>query len=224
MSKKGLKKKLTFWLAPKIIHVYLRLVGWTGPTIWLGKEHVERFEAAGEPCVFAMWHHNATQATWALRGRGLAVLVSSSDDGELATRVLESFGNLGVRGSSSKGGAKALLKMIRWIKTGKGGIITPDGPRGPTLKVQPGTIVLASKSGAALVPFHMESKDQWTAERSWDKHRFPKLFTTKVISLGEPIFIPPKLSAAEAEFWREKVEQGMIQNQEKVALKLESLG
>jgi len=224
MTKKELKRGLKFWLGPKILSWYLRLVGVTGSTIWLGQEHLDQLKDAGQSCIFCFWHRNATQATWALGYRGLAVLISASDDGELATRTVHKMGNHTVRGSSSKGGAWALLEMIRWLKTGKEAVITPDGPRGPVMKVQKGTITLASKSGVPLVPFHMESDKQWTLEKSWDTHRIPKLFAKKVICFGEPLLVPPKLNAEEAEFWREKVEQAMLANQTKTIQELEALG
>jgi lysophospholipid acyltransferase (LPLAT)-like uncharacterized protein len=51
---------------------------------------------------------------------------------------MERLGLSVVTGSSSKGGAHALREMIRLLKRGFRIGITPDGPRGPRMRVQMG--------------------------------------------------------------------------------------
>ena len=223
MSRRGFKKKLKLWLGPQLLSWSLRWIGQTGSTVWLGREALDPLATSNKPWIYCFWHCNVTQAAWALRDKGLAGLVSASDDGEMAMRTIEALGNSTIRGSSSKGGAKALLQMIRWIKSGKIAAITPDGPRGPALKFQQGAIALASKSGAPLVPLHMESSQQWVFEKSWDLHRIPKPFSLKVISLGEPIYIPASLNDEKLEEWRLAVEKQMIENQGKALQKIQEL-
>ena len=211
------------WLGPKLLAWALRLIGLTGRSLWLGEEHLEALRSQGQNWIYCFWHRNVTQTAWALRGQGLAGLVSASEDGEMATRTIEALGNKTIRGSSSKGGARALLEMIRWVRSGKLAAITPDGPRGPALVLQAGAITLASKSGAPLVPFHMESTRQWIFHKSWDQHRLPKPFATKVMSFGAPIFVPPDLDEAQTEVWRSRVEGAMNQNLERVLAQIQAL-
>jgi len=87
-----------------------------------------------------------------------------------------------------------LLAMIKEIKAGKNGAITPDGPRGPRYVLQDGIITIAQKTGVPLVPFHVEATRQWIFEKSWDRHKLPKPFSKLVISVGNPFSVPATLA------------------------------
>lgn len=214
-QKRGLKKRLKAWAAPKLVTWVLTLVGHTGRDLWFGLEHIEALKRQKRSWSYCFWHCNVTQASWELRNQGVAGLVSASKDGELADGVIRALGNQTIRGSSSKGGARALLEMIRWVKKGGVAVITPDGPRGPAREMQTGALTLASKSGAPLVPFHMVSSRQWVAEKSWDRHMIPKPFSVRVISLGEPLFVPAALDEADLKTWQEKAQAAMDANVQK---------
>jgi len=120
------------------------------------------------------------------------------------------MGNQTIAGSSSKNGIKAMLTMIKQIKFGQNGAITPDGPRGPRYKLQDGIIYIAQKTGVPLVPIHIEATRQWIFEKSWDKHKLPKPFSTVVIRIGSPYRVSENLKKAELE--QVKIEFETIMN------------
>jgi hypothetical protein len=152
----------------------------------------------------------------------LYILISQSRDGELINRIVKRFNNHSVRGSSSKGGIQALKVLIKIAREGKRILITPDGPRGPAFKLQPGIITLASQTGIPIIPFHHESIKQKKA-KSWDAMRIPALFNTIIVSYGEPIFIPPNLDEQIFEHYRQLVENRMMENLYKAEKKREEL-
>ena len=207
----------------KALLLGLRWIGSSGKTIWIGRTHLEQMQTKGKPWIFCFWHCNITQTLWPLRGMGFTGLVSSSHDGELAATALNAFGNQAIRGSSSSGGAKALLQLIRLLKQRKVVAITPDGPRGPARHLQIGAVALASKSGAPLLPLHMESTKQWVFQKSWDLHKIPKPFATKVICIGEPIYVPANLNKAESEKWRLQIELALNETQQKALNQVQAL-
>ncbi|MDT8445921.1 MAG: lysophospholipid acyltransferase family protein [bacterium] len=223
MAKRGWNQELKARLAPHLVASWLTLVGHTGRDIWLGQEVIDELRRQGKPWIYCFWHCNVTQASWELRNQGVAGLVSASADGDLADKVIRLLGNGTIRGSSSKGGVKALLEMIRWVKSGKLAVITPDGPRGPARKMQSGAITLAAKSGAPLVPFHMVSSRQWVAEKAWDRHLIPKLFSTRVVSLGQPIYVPSLIDGAAFKAIQAQAEEAMNANVERAQAHLDQL-
>ena len=98
---------------------------------------------------------------------------------------MKCFGIDAVRGSSSRGGIKALLSLKKWINNGYDVAITPDGPRGPRYVLAPGLILLAQKTQAGILPVRVEYSSFWRL-KSWDQFQIPKPFS-KVIIIFEPL-------------------------------------
>lgn len=140
--------------------------------------------------------------------RGLAAMVSASRDGAFLTAILEAFKVQPVRGSSSRRGQQALLEMTRWAERGYDLAITPDGPRGPRYKVQPGIISLAQVTGLPILPF--SSRLNWKIQlKSWDRFQIPILFASCEFRAMPPIHIPREAGNEERERLREQLEQVM---------------
>ena len=125
------------------------------------------------------------------KGRGVAILSSDSKDGERSAATWRWFGIHAVRGTASDDGAKALVRMIQAVKQGWDFGITPDGPRGPLLELKPGTIALARKTGAWIVPVTL-AYDHSFELKTWDRMVIPFPFATCTIRYGEPFKVPPK--------------------------------
>ena len=142
------------------------------------------------------------------RNLGIKVLVSRHADGEYITQVIERLGFTTVRGSTTRGGAKALLTMIKDSAEGTAIAITPDGPKGPRFTVQPGIIYLSQKTGVPIIPTSLGLTSYWELP-SWDKFRIPKPFSKAALIYGEPIHIPPKLSKSEVEAFCRLLENKM---------------
>ena len=117
------------------------------------------------------------------------VITSRNFDGEWIAGVIRRFGYGTARGSSSRGGARALVQLRRDLGDGRPAAFTIDGPRGPAGVAQPGAVFLAGATGHPLLPFHIESSRFWTAGR-WDATQIPRPFATVAVAIGEPIGVP----------------------------------
>ncbi len=211
-SKDSFKKRLLIIIVPRIIRLLILSLGFTYKKTWVGIEHLDELKRNNQNWIYATWHNNILMDALLLKDQNLISLVSASTDGRIAARVLELMGNQTVAGSSSRDGTKALLTMIKHIKAGQKGAITPDGPRGPRYKLQEGIIYIAEKTGVPMVPIHMEATRQWIFENSWDKHKLPKPFASVVICVGTPFLVPKKLSKAELEQVKIEFESKMLEN------------
>jgi len=163
-----------------------------------GNDVVERLRAEGKPHIIVAWHGRLLPLAYLHRGRGIVALVSRSRDGEYITRVLEHWGYLTSRGSSSRGGAEALRELLYHARAGRTIAFTPDGPRGPRQKMKPGALVAAQRTGLPIVPMAAGTDRAWWFE-SWDRFMVPKPFSRVRVAYGEPVTIPRDLSAEEVE-------------------------
>ncbi len=168
--------------------------------LWGQTLRIERINAAGlfEPAVQArrpvviLWHDEIFPLIPAHADVGLACVVSQSQDGELLSRVLQRFGLATVRGSSSRGGLRALIAAKRFMdETGKGVIFTVDGPRGPRHQVKPGAIFLAEHAGSPIIPVRVIMEKSMIFQKAWDKFQLPWLFSRCSIIYGDLIELPP---------------------------------
>lgn len=149
--------------------------------------------ATGRHLMLAIWHAEL----FALTGYGmcrldgkLATVVSDSRDGEIIAQVLERIGYGTARGSSTRGGLKALIALRRHMDQGRIGVITVDGPRGPRHKVKDGAVYLAHKTGALLFPVRSRPAVRHVFERSWDRFELPMPFCRCPVYFGAPLEFP----------------------------------
>ena len=142
--------------------------------------------------IFVTWHGRSLIPANVFRDRGFWALISLSNDGEMQNEIFKRFGFQTVRGSTGRGGVRAALQMARNLKAGGSLAFTPDGPRGPTHKVQPGVVLMASKSGCPIVPFAVSARRR-KLFGSWDSYMFPLPFTRAFFLVGEPHYIPANL-------------------------------
>jgi lysophospholipid acyltransferase (LPLAT)-like uncharacterized protein len=170
-----------------------------------GLEHLDAIHAHGRQPIMAFWHGRILPATYYFRRRGIVVITSENFDGEWIAGIIERFGYGTARGSTSRGGMKALLQLTRTMDEGKPAGFTLDGPRGPARVAQPGAIWLAKATGNPVVPFHLEADRHWTLN-SWDRTQVPKPFSTVAISMGEPFYVPPNADDREMDGLRTSLE------------------
>jgi lysophospholipid acyltransferase (LPLAT)-like uncharacterized protein len=169
-----------------------------------------RAERSGRPgTIYVQWHSRILLSAATNAGAGLNVLVSRHGDGEYIVRAIEWMGYGTIRGSTTRGGGRALLEMVRALESGRDVAMTPDGPKGPRLRVQQGCVVAASKSGAPIVPVAFDCS-RAKRLRSWDRFMVPWPFAKVGIVTGEPVEVPPGLDEAGLELWRTKVESAML--------------
>jgi lysophospholipid acyltransferase (LPLAT)-like uncharacterized protein len=116
-------------------------------------------------------------------------MISLNFDGEWIGRTIRRFGYGVARGSTSRGGARALVQMRRELAEGKPVGFALDGPRGPARVAQPGAVFLAGATGYPILPFHFEADRFWSAGR-WDRTQVPKPFARVGLAIGEPLVVP----------------------------------
>jgi hypothetical protein len=143
-----------------------------------------------EPLIFAAWHGRTLllplfngRLRSARGARPVRVLASRSLDGEMFARFVGAFGLGVVRGSSSRGGAAALRALVAALRTGYDIAVAPDGPRGPAGHVQPGVVMLAAATGAAIVPMAFGARPRRRL-KSWDACVVPAPFARCAWALG----------------------------------------
>jgi hypothetical protein len=163
-----------------------------------GMQHYDGIVASARQPVMAFWHGRILPATFYFRRRGIVVITSENFDGEWIARIIERFGYGTARGSSSRGGLKALLKLVRDMESGRPTAFTLDGPRGPARVAQPGAVWLAKATGNPVLPFHIESSSHWSA-KSWDQTQVPRPLSTVAVAIGEPLDVPREASTDQLE-------------------------
>ncbi len=149
----------------------------------------------GVPSLFALWHGHMLPLAWFMRGRGVYVLVSEHRDGEVIARILHALGLRTVRGSTTRGGARALVEMVRLLKAGESVAVTPDGPRGPARQVAPGTLMAAAKARVAVTPLFVTASRAWHL-KTWDQFMIPKPLARVTVHFGDPVPVEADSPAA----------------------------
>jgi lysophospholipid acyltransferase (LPLAT)-like uncharacterized protein len=171
-------------------------------TVRFRAEHRDRFDAfadAGDPVVYANWHGRLLPLSYYHRGRGIGAIISRSSDGEYIASLVKGWGYDPVRGSTSRGGREALREVVRRLRSGQSVAVTPDGPRGPRQKLQPGVIRAAQLAGVPVMPVVAGCSRAWWPG-SWDRFCIPKPFSRVVVVYGRPRHVPR--TASEDEFNR----------------------
>jgi len=208
----------------------LSLTAWAAMTLWsrsltvrsVRKSTSDRLIAEGKNVIYAFWHDSMFLLPYGHRNTGIAVMVSESKDGEIATGMLGHFGFHVVRGSSKRRGSRALIGLIRSMHTGKSSAIAVDGPRGPRHKVKEGAVFLAGLLRSPIIPVVSRARHCWTLERTWDRFTLPMPFTKGVVLYGEAIAVNGT-SREEIESKRRELETALLMLTQEAAREEQSL-
>jgi lysophospholipid acyltransferase (LPLAT)-like uncharacterized protein len=167
----------------------------------------QQYPLGDQPYVGATWHRGAIFSCYYYGPHHPQVMFSQSADGEYLARFAERCGMIPVRGSSSRGGGRALAQMIRFIREGQGsGATVLDGPQGPRFVAKKGLLVLAKATGTPLLPGIWSADKVITLEKTWDRTMIPYPFARVVIGYGEPLVIPRDCSDDDLEGFRLELE------------------
>lgn len=167
------------------------------------------------PVIFCIWHNRIALCMEAYRvfaresnRKGMATMASASRDGGFIAAVLEKFGVVPIRGSSSRRGPQALLELVTWAERGRDIALTPDGPRGPRYQVQDGLIAIAQVTGLPIVPFSFHARRKIEL-KSWDRFQVPLPFSRVEMNIGEAIRVPRELTEEQRVAVRQQVEASL---------------
>ena len=160
--------------------------------------------------VVGTWHRAAVFALYFFGRFHPMVMISQSKDGELLAQYAATLGIIPIRGSSSRGGRQALVRMQRYLAQGGRACATVlDGPRGPAYVAKKGMLTLAQFTGAPFIPVIWSASRTLTVRNSWDKTLLPLPWSRVFLAIGEPIHIPASCGSRELERYRELVERSL---------------
>lgn len=164
------------------------------------------------PVLITHWHDSIFVMPYSklkhFNHRKLVVLTSASRDGAILETAMSVFKVGAVRGSSSRRAVAALVALRKAIKAGLDVAITPDGPRGPRHKLQPGVIKMAETTGASIVVVKVKYHNCWRLN-TWDEFGIPKPFSKVEITYEKGFNVPKGLSTEEFDAQCEELEKHM---------------
>jgi lysophospholipid acyltransferase (LPLAT)-like uncharacterized protein len=184
-------RRLQIPIIARVVYSVIRVLGPTLRFEVLGWHHAERTHRSGRRVVWAFWHRVIIPISWWARNMGIVVLNTTAFDGQWTRKVIERLGFGTAQGSSSRGGLRGLAVMAKRIEQGKDCAFTIDGPRGPRYVAKPGPVMLARKTGAPIMVFHIGVERGKTFEKTWDHFLMPYPFSRAVILFSAPIDVPP---------------------------------
>jgi len=203
----SLRQRILLWLISWASYLTIALIG---PTLRYSISWEELPVPPGatfeKQVIYSFWHRAVFASAWLWRKTGIAVMVSRSFDGEYIARTIEKLGFVAVRGSSSRGGAQALLGLKNQLDQGNLVAFTIDGPRGPKYVAKPGPVLLSRASAAPMVAFYVALSDAWELN-TWDALMIPKPFSKALVRFSAKMQIPAEAADAEVDAQMEESRQ-----------------
>jgi lysophospholipid acyltransferase (LPLAT)-like uncharacterized protein len=158
--------------------------------------------------LYCAWHDQILMTVFSGRPHNMAGLVSGHQDGSYLAESMQRLGITSVRGSSSRGGSRAMGELLERVAKYHVAI-TPDGPRGPRRVIKPGIVYLASRSGRGIIPTAYACRRCWRWQGNWTDMMIPKPFTLIVARGGAPLGVPAGLERDELETYARRLEAEM---------------
>ena len=214
MNRKNRKERwrsLLLKVLPPLLTLVIRLVSRTVRWRFQISEETRRLIDSGKPLVLAFWHGQIFLVPGVFqrvfpKGSRIWTLISQHFDGEIIARTIMPFRSFSIRGSSTRGGREALHEMAQAIAEGRRVALTPDGPRGPRCRAQPGVILLSRMTGAPIVPLSLSASPS-VRLKTWDRFLVPIPFARAAVVLGDPLSVPTAETARDLEDHTARFEQ-----------------
>jgi len=185
---KKTKQKLELFFIPTLAYFILYFIYFTCKK----RYHFDKQKTNVTPSVFVFWHGELMMMPFAYidyrKSKNIDTIVSQHHDGEIATKLISLLGGKTIRGSSTRGGIKALREAFASLKSGRDVGITPDGPKGPRHSVSDGAVVIAQKQNVPLVAMRVHASKYYKA-KSWDKFVIVKPFATLDFYYSDPFYV-----------------------------------
>jgi len=184
----------------------IRVIGVTWRIEIRGVEHLDTARKMSERLIFAFWHGRLLALSWSHRNRNVHVLASEHYDGDLMGKIIEWLGFGHLKGSTTRGGARALRELKGVLAEGYDIGLTVDGPKGPRGQVQQGATELSRLTSCAVIPISDTARCRKIFD-SWDRFQIPAPFAKVIVEYGEPILVPAGAGAEEREELRVGLEK-----------------
>jgi len=156
------------------------------------KEFIFKQKDIKAPFIVAFWHEHILLSPFIFRklmgDEKISVIISEHFDGQIIAKTVENFDIGYIKGSTTRGGIKALKESFKLLDNGECVAITPDGPKGPRHSVADGIVAISQKKKLPIVAFSYEADRFWRLQ-SWDKFLIPKPFSTIKLYASEPFYL-----------------------------------
>ncbi|MFO7914241.1 MAG: lysophospholipid acyltransferase family protein [Candidatus Krumholzibacteriales bacterium] len=167
---------------------FMRLIGITWRVEYRGLDNLRKARDASGNVILAFWHGRLLALSYTHRGKNIQVLASEHYDGDLMGRIIARLGFGHLKGSTSRGGHRAMRDLKSVLEEGLDAGLAADGPRGPRGRLQQGAVELARLTGRAVLPL-TSSASRRKLFRSWDCFQVPLPFSRVVVEYGEPLIM-----------------------------------
>ena len=164
----------------------VRALGWTWRIRITHDDDLRQLVAANVPIIYSLWHGHLLPLLYHHRDQGVVVLISEHGDGEIIARIATSLGYRTVRGSTSRGAARALLGLARVVNDGGSLAVTPDGPRGPAKSFAPGVAIVAHRTRAPVIGVGVSATWAWRL-KTWDRFLIPLPFAKVRVAYSDVV-------------------------------------
>ena len=165
-----------------------------------------------KPAIFVFWHGRSMMLSPIIAVGGMRAYAISSKhhDGRIMAKLQRLFGLRPIYGSTTDGGLSVLRGGLRVLADGRYSLcISPDGPGGPSLRVQDGALYFAKMSGAPIIPVCYSASRAWFMNR-WDRYLIVKPFSRVKCVIGDPIFVPRRATETEFNEIKSSLEKYMV--------------
>ena len=186
--------------------VLIRILGATWRMEIRGGEHLEQARKMSDSVIFVFWHGRLLVLSWSHRGSKVYILASEHYDGDLMGKTIEWLGFGHLKGSTTRGGTRALRELRSLLGGGQDIGLTVDGPKGPRGKVQQGATELSRLASSAVLPVSDTARGR-KIFGSWDRFQVPVPFARVIVEYGEPLIVPAGAGAEERERLRIELER-----------------
>lgn len=216
-------RSLRSWLVPRLLRIVHSLLMCTLRITTTGFAHCRQYadDPQGNGALFVLWHDQTLLPLHLFRHRGVGVMISTSRSGQIQAAFWNLYGWPTVWGSTKKReGIQALREMLRLLRDGQSFGFTPDGPKGPRHKAQPGVLYLATKAPAAVMPMGVAASSAWRLP-TWDRYLIPKPFSRVHVHVGQALELPADIPKEDTEQWQAFIERAIDEAEAMAARALE---
>jgi lysophospholipid acyltransferase (LPLAT)-like uncharacterized protein len=165
-----------------------------------------------KPAIFVFWHGRTMMLSPLISMAGVRgyAIADPRKDGRAIAKLERLFGLKAIFGSSFGGGVSVLRKGVKVLLQNKGCLaLSPDGPKGPSMRFHDGALYFAKMTGAPIIPVCVSCSRPWFQNR-WDRYLLTKPFSIIHGSVEKPVFVDAKTDIKDFEKLRKKLEDLMV--------------